>query len=189
MTMTSRRLVAATVLAAALTALPACSGNDGNGTTAQKSPTPAGTSASTPGADGGSSAPTTPAAPPTTATADPVVVGVDTTFTTPSRNIRCVFLDAHRVRCDIKGGITTYTPPPRPTTCEADWGTSFEVDGQGAGHLICFSDAVDDGRVLEYGHALRSGPTLCTSTQAALRCENVDTKHGFTLARDRYTLF
>jgi hypothetical protein len=125
-----------------------------------------------------------------TAASDTTVVSANTQFITPSRNIRCVFSpDPAGVRCDITSGSTSYTAPPKPANCEFDWGQSFDVNGQGAGHLICISDAVPGNRVLEYGHAFKSGSYLCTSTQAALRCENTDTKHGFTLARSRYTLF
>jgi hypothetical protein len=43
--------------------------------------------------------------------------------------------------------------------------------------------------VLAYGHGVRDGQVLCVSQPAALRCEYVATGHGFTLAKEAYTLF
>jgi hypothetical protein len=107
-------------------------------------------------------------------------------FTTPSRNIGCIG-DKTRLRCDIVR--TTVTAPPKPLTCDFDWGNAFELLPRFVGHRLCVSDSALVGRrVLGYGKSLRIGPFLCTSRRIGLTCRS-RTKHGFFLSRDRIKLF
>jgi hypothetical protein len=107
-------------------------------------------------------------------------------FTTPSKNIGCIG-DKTRLRCDI--ARTTFQPPPKPLTCDFDWGKAFELLPRFSAHGLCVSDsALGSRRVLGYGKSLRIGPFLCTSRRIGLTCRS-RTKHGFFLSRDRIKLF
>jgi hypothetical protein len=139
-----------------------------------------------------SSAPPAASAPPSAA---PAVIVTETSqvkdglmFRTPSGNIGCgAFPDG--VRCTIL--TKSWTPPPAPADCDLDWGSDLDLDAQRGAHLICAGDsaAMPDSKVIAYGHAIRVGTIVCTSTEAHLRCESLTTKHGFTLAKENYTLF
>jgi hypothetical protein len=107
-------------------------------------------------------------------------------FTTPSRNIGCIG-DKTRLRCDI--ARTTVKAPPKPLTCDFDWGNAFELLPRFVSHRICVSDSALGGRrVLGYGKSLRIGPFLCTSRRIGLTCTS-RTRHGFFLSRNGIKLF
>jgi uncharacterized protein DUF6636 len=107
-------------------------------------------------------------------------------FTTPSRNIGCIG-DKTRLRCDLVR--TSVKPPPKPLTCEFDWGNAFQLLPRFAAHRMCVSDsAMGARRVLGYGKSLRIGPFLCTSRRSGLTCSS-RTRHGFFLSRDRIKLY
>jgi len=42
---------------------------------------------------------------------------------------------------------------------------------------------------LAYGESVRAGDFTCRSDKAAMRCENTESGHGFTLAIEQYHLF
>ena len=42
---------------------------------------------------------------------------------------------------------------------------------------------------LAYGQSLTAGVFTCTSGRKAMRCEDSESGHGFTLASERYELF
>jgi hypothetical protein len=136
-----------------------------------------------------------PTAPPT-ATASPspapsvviVTASGDTSFfVTPSGNIDCA-VSANSVRCDI--GDRTWSAPPRPQDCSLDYGNGVVVDATGA-RLSCAGDTLLHAttNVLAYGHGVRDGQVLCVSQPSGVRCEYTGTGHGFTLAKEGYTLF
>jgi hypothetical protein len=54
----------------------------------------------------------------------------------------------------------------------------------------CAGDTVYDSRarILAYGQVWRRGGLTCWSRTVGLRCTNAQ-RHGFTLARERYTVF
>jgi Family of unknown function (DUF6636) len=107
-------------------------------------------------------------------------------FTTPSRNIGCIG-NKTRLRCDI--GRTSVKPPPKPLTCDFDWGNAFELLPRFAAHRLCVSDsAMGARRVLGYGKSIRIGPFLCTSRRSGLTCTSW-TRHGFLLSRTRIGLY
>lgn len=101
-------------------------------------------------------------------------------FTSPSGNIGCL-LTRRRARCDI--AEYNYSPPPKPASCDFDWGQSLQVRKRA--HFICVSDTVAVGdRVLRYGDSLRRGNRKCTSRRSGMVCRNLHTGHGFRLSRD-----
>jgi hypothetical protein len=122
------------------------------------------------------------------ATPSPVVSVVeDATFQSPSKNITCV-LTTSSVRCDI--ARKTWTVPTRPASCQLDWGNGMYLN-KGVAGFVCAGDTVAGTatRVLPYGTSLRAGTVQCDSGNAALRCVDTSSQHGFTLAVADYNLF
>jgi hypothetical protein len=119
----------------------------------------------------------------------PAAAGALTQFQTPSRNIGCIggtFDGRQFLRCDI--GRTSVPAPPRPSTCDADYGYAFEMSPSGRAHRICHGDTALGGpRVLGYGRSIRIGAFSCTSRQAGLTCRN-RAGHGWFLSVSRITL-
>jgi hypothetical protein len=113
--------------------------------------------------------------------------GLGITFSTPSKNIGCIG-DSTRIRCDISQ--TRTKPPPKPRSCQYDWGNYFELRQRGRARRLCVSDsALGSRRILRYGQTQRLGQRIsCTSRTTGLTCRNRD-GHGFTLSRERVRLF
>ena len=110
-----------------------------------------------------------------------------TFFHSPSGNIRCVIDRTSFTRCDITR--REWSAPRKPASCEFDWGNSLAVGFRGRGHFICVSDAVDAGRRLAYGDAIRRGRFRCRSRVTGMRCVNLRNDHGFALSRQRVRRF
>ena len=55
-------------------------------------------------------------------------------FKTPSGNIGCIG-NKTRLRCDVVR--TSVKPPPKPLTCEFDWGNAFQLLPRFAAHRLC----------------------------------------------------
>lgn len=161
----------------ALWALVACGGSDA-ASKASSSSAPT-SSASTP--------PPSTTAPTTTTTFVPALAGTgDVFFLSPSKNIGCS-LSETGARCDI--GDRTWAPPPKPSSCEVDFGQGVTVVGTSPASLTCAGDTVlvgDD--VLDYGHLVTRGDFECRSATTGMSCRNVKTNHGFSLAKEKYTL-
>ncbi len=133
---------------------------------------------------------TTPASSPTAATPSVVIetaTSETSVFVTPSGNIGCG-ITATNARCDI--GDRSWTAPPKPASCKLDYGNGVSVDATGA-HVACAGDTLlhVTTTVLAYGHGLRNGQFLCVSQPTGVRCDDETTGHGFTLAKEAYTLF
>jgi hypothetical protein len=108
-------------------------------------------------------------------------------FHSPSGNIRCFIAAKIYTRCDITQ--RDWRPPPKPRTCEFDWGNTLEVGLRGRGRFGCVSDAIDPGRVLPYGEAIQRGRFRCRSRRSGIRCVNTRNGHGFALSRERVRRF
>ena len=108
-------------------------------------------------------------------------------FHSPSGNIRCVIAATIYTRCDITQ--RDWRPPPKPRTCEFDWGNTLEVGLRGPGRFGCVSDAIDPGRALAYGDAIQRGRFRCRSRRSGMRCVNTRNGHGFALSRERVRRF
>ncbi|MGD9572897.1 MAG: DUF6636 domain-containing protein [Thermoleophilia bacterium] len=117
-----------------------------------------------------------------------------TRFATPTRNIACAG-DKREMRCDIR--VTNATPPPRPASCNFDWGQAYVITpGKRKGRGLCASDTVLPSpgqriRILRYGTSIRFGPggqIVCISRRTGLTCRN-KAGHGFTLSRQAIRLF
>jgi hypothetical protein len=92
------------------------------------------------------------------------------------------------VRCDIRHH--TWDPPPKPESCELDWGNGLEVGRRNFAHWVCAGDTVFGGkRVLGYRKSIRRGRFECTSRRNGMRCVNLRNDHGFKLARRKASWF
>jgi hypothetical protein len=108
-------------------------------------------------------------------------------FVSPSGNIGC-YLDESGARCDIVR--KNWQPPPAPADCELDWGNGISVHQREEATFTCAGDTVLGGKEkLAYGKSLRAGDFTCSSDSKAMRCENTESGHGFTLAVEQYNLF
>ena len=107
-------------------------------------------------------------------------------FRMPSKNIYCAeFTGAGAtLRCDIRSGVKPL--PPKPASCDFDWGAGFTLGRRSRARISCVSDSVYNAsaRVLRYGTTWRRDGFTCTSRVAGLRCRNA-TGHGFFLSRQR----
>jgi hypothetical protein len=114
--------------------------------------------------------------------------GAVTSFQSPSGNIGCVIDRQSGVRCDIRN--RDWRPPPKPASCQLDWGQGLEVGRRGRGHFVCAGDTtLGQGRRLAYGKAIRRGRFRCVSRRSGMRCVNRRNGHGFALSRERARRF
>ena len=60
-------------------------------------------------------------------------------FSSPTKNIGCA-LDRTAVRCDIRQ--RNWRPPPKPPSCQLDWGFGLTLDRRGRGRFVCAGDTV-----------------------------------------------
>lgn len=115
-------------------------------------------------------------------------------FRTPSGNISCGMIDTvdfGSARCDVVEH--TYPDPPTPECDVVGVSTgSAEVGADGPGVVgICAGDTVADpaAPVLQYGTNAGAGPYVCRSAEDGVTCANLDTGHGFQIARASYRVF
>lgn len=109
-------------------------------------------------------------------------------FTSPSGNIGC-YMDSDSVRCDINE--RDWTRPPRPSDCpsQTGYGQGITIGVHGRAKFVCGGDTVlGVGSPLPYGQYYASGGISCNSEESGMRCSNSD-GHGFTLAKEAYSLF
>jgi uncharacterized protein DUF6636 len=104
-------------------------------------------------------------------------------FRTPSKNIYCAWLSSPGVlRCDILSGVRPL--PPKPASCDFDWGAGFELKRTSRARILCVSDSVvtNSAKVLRYGQTWSRSGFTCISRVTGLRCRNSG-GHGFFLSR------
>ena len=119
------------------------------------------------------------------AAADARAVGF---FQSPSGNIGCVIGKQQGVRCDIRKH--DWTAPPKPASCELDWGSGVVVGRHGRAEIVCAGDTtLGAGRHLAYGDAIARGRFRCVSRRRGMRCVNRRNDHGFVLSRERVRRF
>ncbi len=108
-------------------------------------------------------------------------------FASPSGNIGC-YMSGKSVRCDIVK--RDWTPPPKPQSCELDWGHGVTVGRHGRAEVVCAGDtAINDERVLGYGESISRGRFRCVSKETKMKCVNERSDHGFKLSKERVKLF
>lgn len=158
----------------------------------------------------------TPTTPPTAATTTAAPAGdvrkvADAgAFATPSGRIVCL-VSTDSVRCDFVGQDKAWQAP-KPPGCELDWGSSLYVTKTAgstcAGDTVVATASVDSDYVswrrardplvtvydmklvaLPYGSSLAAGTFQCDSASTGVTCRNTATGHGFTMAREAYSVF
>src|SRR5688500_6054265 len=108
-------------------------------------------------------------------------------FASPSGNIGCIMTRAG-VRCDIRE--RDWSPPPKPASCELDWGSGVFVGRRGRASMVCAGDTtLGASRRLAYGDAETLGRFRCLSRRVGMRCVNRRNGHGFLLSRERLRRF
>ena len=94
-----------------------------------------------------------------------------TAFSTPSRNISCVYF-APTLRCDIRNGLSPKAPRPAGCPSYTDWGQGLTLGPKSAG-VVCAGDtALGAPNVLAYGKTWHRGSITCTSRATGLTCRN-----------------
>jgi hypothetical protein len=108
-------------------------------------------------------------------------------FHLPSKNIGCVY-DGSSLRCDVNQ--LSNPRPPRPKSCDLDWGNAFNLRATGHASRLCVGDTAVDPRspTLAYGRTWSRGGFTCKASTAGLRCTN-RSGHGFFLSRSSQRLF
>ena len=111
-----------------------------------------------------------------------------TFFQSPSGNIGCA-IGGGGVRCDIREH--SWTTPPKPATCDVDYGQGVAVGRGGQANFVCAGDTVldPDAGVLDYGERISHHRFRCSSKTSGMRCVNRKNHHGFFLSRDEVRLF
>jgi len=109
-------------------------------------------------------------------------------FRSPSGNVGCV-INSDSVRCDV--GERDWSPPPKPADCRLDWGQGISVVVGEPAEFVCAGDTTlgPDADPLRYGESITVGSMRCDSAESGVTCREVGSGHGFTLAREAYTLF
>lgn len=108
-------------------------------------------------------------------------------FVSPSGNIGCI-MSQESVRCDIRDH--SWQSPPKPKSCDVDYGGGVAVDKSGKAQFVCAGDTtLDAGPALPYGSAITKGRFRCLSEESGMRCVNRRNGHGFFLAKQSYKLF
>src|SRR5262245_21259321 len=108
-------------------------------------------------------------------------------FQSPSHNIACAMV-SDGVRCDIRNHA--WMAPPKPPSCDVDYGGGLSLTEKGKGHYTCAGDTLlGSGKVLAYGRSRTLGRFHCTSKTSGMRCVNRRNGHGFNLASESVRLF
>ena len=98
-----------------------------------------------------------------------------------------------QARCDVK--THTWVAPPRPRTCDLDWGFGVQVGDRGFSSYVCAGDSVAFGKpnpVLAPGGFIVVGPYACAVLPVAettVNCRNNRTGRGFEVSAATVSLF
>jgi hypothetical protein len=108
-------------------------------------------------------------------------------FTSPSGNVGCM-LNPGYARCDI--AERDWTPPPRPSDCEFDYGQGIALSPGEQPTFVCAGDtALGGGEPLAFGRSVRAGPFQCVGADSGITCRDTKSGRGFTIARERHRIF
>jgi hypothetical protein len=104
-------------------------------------------------------------------------------FQSPSGNIGC-YMNGKSARCDIVKH--DWVAPPKPPSCELDWGQGVVVGRHGKAEFVCAGDtAINEEQVLGYGESISRGRFRCVSKETKVKCVNERSDHGFKLSKLR----
>jgi len=109
-------------------------------------------------------------------------------FVTEDGNVSCI-MRSHFVRCDMTKH--RWKSPPKPKSCEFDYGSSFYIDRRGRSGFACVSDAT--GATMQYppGTTFQTGDNVChLRKNGKVLCKhNGGADGGFNISKKRYLLF
>jgi hypothetical protein len=105
-------------------------------------------------------------------------------FSTPSKNIDCVYMEDDRdvpsLRCQTKFVLKPL--PPKPADCDLDWGGGLTLANNGRVLVVCAGDTVaGDYATLAYGRAWEKNGLRCVASRSGLTCRSRNGK-GFFLS-------
>jgi hypothetical protein len=110
-------------------------------------------------------------------------------FQTEDHKVGC-YLNGKGARCDVKN--PKWEAPPKPATCELDWGQGVAVDRRGSADYVCAGDTTLDPshQVLFAGDKVKRGRFKCKARDAqTIKCVNTRNGHGFIVSRDAVDVF
>jgi hypothetical protein len=136
------------------------------------------------GVTSGSTAAATGAKGPATATTTATTTAGSVGFRSPSGNIVCAVSTAS-ARCDVRS--RSWAAPPKPSTCTGTWGQGLQVDAAGAS-IACTTALLPSAPVLAYGAKTARGTYSCTSGKDGVTCVDSGSGHGFTVAKESYSV-
>ena len=121
-------------------------------------------------------------------TSDQAIAADGIAFQVPSGNIHC---RADGVDLDCEIGTNNMKLPPKPKSCDLDWGNRFMMSPNGRADRSCYGDTL--GRdpkhpVLGYGKTWRRNGFTCVSKPTGFTCKNQDS-HGWTLSKNKQQFF
>jgi hypothetical protein len=107
-------------------------------------------------------------------------------FSTPSKNIDCVYLEDDRdvpsLRCQTKFVLKPL--PPKPADCDLDWGGGLTLANNGQVAVVCAGDTVvGDYTTLAYGRAWEKNGLRCIARRPGLTCKSRNGKGFFLSSR------
>jgi hypothetical protein len=110
-------------------------------------------------------------------------------FQTESHRVGC-YLSGQGARCDVKK--PNWEAPPKPPSCELDWGQGVAVGRHGSADYVCAGDtALDSGhQVLFSGDKVKRGRFKCKAkSRSTIKCANTRNEHGFIVSRNSVEVF
>ena len=125
----------------------------------------------------------------TMAVADPLHT---ISFTTPSKNIDCVYMEDERdvpsLRCQTKFVLKPL--PPKPADCDLDWGGGLTLANNGQVSVVCAGDTVAGNyATLAYGRAWEKSGLRCVASRSGLTCKSRNGKGFFLSSRSWRRIF
>ena len=106
-------------------------------------------------------------------------------FVTEDGNVECL-MRAKFVRCDITKHF--WESPPKPKSCEFDYGSSLGLNKRGKAKWLCVSDAIGANKVATVGEKIEVGPYRCSVRKKGVVCK-YGNSGGFKLTKTRWEIF
>jgi hypothetical protein len=106
-------------------------------------------------------------------------------FMTPDGNVSCL-MRSKFVRCDITKHF--WESPPKPKSCEFDYGSTLGLNKRGKAKWLCVSDAIGAKKKLDAGTKVEVGPYRCSVRKKGVVCK-YGNSGGFKLTKTHWQIF